>query len=97
MDSRKNGAGKVTTGPRNFKIVLKRFWLSLREWRVQIIVAAILSLVSTVMSLFGPMILGMMTTSATESLKNSGEIAWGEINFLAMILGCNNFDALCEI
>lgn len=86
MDSRKNGAGKVTTGPRNFKIVLKRFWLSLREWRVQIIVAAILSLVSTVMSLFGPMILGMMTTSATESLKNSGEIAWGEINFLAMIL-----------
>lgn len=86
MDSSKKGAGKVTTGPRNFKIVLKRFWLSLREWRVQIIVVAILSLVSTVMSLFGPMILGMMTTSATESLKNSGEIAWGEINFLAMIL-----------
>lgn len=86
MDSSKKGAGKVTTGPKNFKIVLKRFWLSLREWRVQIIVAAILSLVSTVMSLFGPMILGMMTTSATESLKNSGEIAWGEINFLAMIL-----------
>lgn len=86
MDSSKKGAGKVTTGPRNFKIVLKRFWLSLREWRVQIIVAAILSLVSTVMSLFGPMILGMMTTSATESLKNSGEIAWGEINFLVMIL-----------
>lgn len=86
MDSRKNGAGNVTTGPKNFKTVLKRFWLSLREWRVQIIVAAILSLVSTVMSLFGPMILGMMTTSATESLKNSGEIAWGEINFLAMIL-----------
>lgn len=86
MDSSKKGAGKVTTGPKNFKIVLKRFWLSLREWRVQIIVAAILSLVSTVMSLFGPMILGMMTTSATESLKNSGEIAWGEIDFLAMIL-----------
>lgn len=86
MDSSKKGVGKVTTGPRNFKIVLKRFWLSLREWRVQIIVAAILSLVSTVMSLFGPMILGMMTTSATESLKNSGETAWGEINFLAMIL-----------
>lgn len=86
MDSSKKRVGKVTTGPKNFKIVLKRFWLSLREWRVQIIVAAILSLVSTVMSLFGPMILGMMTTSATESLKNSGEIAWGEINFLAMIL-----------
>ena len=86
MDSSKKGAGKVTTGPRNFKVVLKRFWQSLREWRVQIIMAAILSLVSTVMSLFGPMILGMMTTSATESLKNSGEIAWGEINFLAMIL-----------
>ena len=86
MDSSKKRVGKVTAGPKNFKIVLKRFWLSLREWRVQIIVAAILSLVSTVMSLFGPMILGMMTTSATESLKNSGETAWGEINFLAMIL-----------
>lgn len=34
MDSSKKGAGNVTTGPRNFKIVLKRFWLSLREWRV---------------------------------------------------------------
>ena len=77
---------KDVAGPKNFKVVIKRFWSSIREWRVMIIVAAVLSLLSTVIALFGPMILGMMTTSATESLKNRGEIAWNEINFLAMIL-----------
>ena len=79
-------AKKGAEGPKDFKVVMKRFWSSIREWRVMIIVAAVLSLLSTVIALFGPMILGMMTTSATESLKNRGKIAWNEINFLAMIL-----------
>ena len=77
---------KDAADPKDFKVVIKRFWSSIREWRVMIIVAAVLSLLSTVIALFGPMILGMMTTSATESLKDRGEIAWNEINFLAMIL-----------
>ena len=73
-------------GPRDFKNTLGRFWQSIREWKVKIVVAAVLSLVSTLLMVFGPMILGMMTTSATESLKNRGAINWSEINFLAFVL-----------
>ena len=73
-------------GPRDFKNALGRFWQSIREWKIKIVVAAVLSLVSTLLMVFGPMILGMMTTSATESLKNQGTINWSEINFLAFVL-----------
>ena len=73
-------------GPKDFKNTLKRFWLSIREWKIKIIVAAVLSLISTLLMVFGPMILGMMTTSATESLKNQSTINWSEINFLAFVL-----------
>ena len=73
-------------GPKDFKNALKRFWLSIREWKIKIIVAAVLSLISTLLMVFGPMILGMMTTSATESLKNQSVINWSEINFLAFVL-----------
>ena len=66
--------------------VLKRFWLSIKEWKIKIIIAAVLSLISTLLMLFGPMILGMMTTSATNSVKNHEAIKWGEINFLAITL-----------
>ena len=58
--------------------VLKRFWLSIKEWKIKIIIAAVLSLISTLLMLFGPMILGMMTTSATNSIKNHEAIKWGE-------------------
>lgn len=78
--------GANAQGPRDFKNALGRFWQSIREWKVKIVVAAVLSLVSTLLMVFGPMILGMMTTSATESLKNQGVINWSEINFLAFVL-----------
>ena len=81
---RSKGAGAQS--PRDFKNALGRFWQSIREWKVKIVVAAVLSLVSTLLMVFGPMILGMMTTSATESLKNRGAINWSEINFLAFVL-----------
>lgn len=80
------GKGVSAQGPRDFKNALGRFWQSIREWKVKIVVAAVLSLVSTLLMVFGPMILGMMTTSATESLKNQGAINWSEINFLAFVL-----------
>lgn len=78
--------GTGAQSPRDFKNALGRFWQSIREWKVKIVVAAVLSLVSTLLMVFGPMILGMMTTSATESLKNRGAINWSEINFLAFVL-----------
>lgn len=81
---RSKGAGAQS--PRDFKNALGRFWQSIREWKIKIVVAAVLSLISTLLIVFGPMILGMMTTSATESLKNQGVINWSEINFLAFVL-----------
>lgn len=81
-----DGKGVSAQGPKDFKNALGRFWQSIREWKVKIVVAAVLSLVSTLLMVFGPMILGMMTTSATESLKNQGAINWSEINFLAFVL-----------
>ena len=78
--------GVNAQGPKDLKGALRRFWQSIREWKVRIIIAAVLSLISTLLMVFGPMILGMMTTSATESLKNQGVINWSEINFLAFIL-----------
>lgn len=81
---RSKGAGAQS--PRDFKNALGRFWQSIREWKIKIVVAAVLSLISTLLMVFGPMILGMMTTSATESLKNQGVINWSEINFLAFVL-----------
>ena len=80
------GKGAGAQSPRDFKNALGRFWQSIREWKIKIVVAAVLSLISTLLMVFGPMILGMMTTSATESLKNQGAINWSEINFLAFVL-----------
>ena len=84
--NRMDGKEVSAQGPRDFKNALGRFWQSIREWKIKIVVAAVLSLVSTLLMVFGPMILGMMTTSATESLKNQGTINWSEINFLAFVL-----------
>ena len=84
--NRMDGKEVSAQGPRDFKNALGRFWQSIREWKIKIVVAAVLSLVSTLLIVFGPMILGMMTTSATESLKNQGTTNWSEINFLAFVL-----------
>lgn len=81
-----DGQGMGFHNPKNMKQALRRFWTSIRQWRVRIIVVSILSLISTLLMVFGPMILGMMTTSATESLKQQEGINWSEINFLAIVL-----------
>lgn len=81
-----DGQGMGFHNPKNMKQALRRFWTSIRQWRVRIIVVSVLSLISTLLMVFGPMILGMMTTSATESLKQQEGINWSEINFLAIVL-----------
>ena len=73
-------------GPKNTKQALRQFWSSIRQWKVRLIAVSILSVFSTGLTVFGPLILGMMTTSATESLKRGEGVNWSEINFLAMIL-----------
>ena len=71
-----DGQGMGFHNPKNMKQALRRFWTSIRQWRVRIIVVSVLSLISTLLMVFGPMILGMMTTSATESLKRQEGINW---------------------
>lgn len=75
-----------TPKPKNFGKVFKRFVGDLKTWRVLIIVSMILTAISVVLSLFGPMILGQITTEAVNSFSETGEIAWGVITSLIITL-----------
>lgn len=72
--------------PKNFGKVLKTFLKDLKSWRVLIIASMILTVISVVLSLFGPMILGQITTEAVSSFMATGEIAWGVIMGLVIEL-----------
>ncbi len=65
--------------PKNFGKVLRTFLKDLKSWRVLIIASMILTVISVVLGLFGPMILGQITTEAVSSFMATGEIAWGVI------------------
>lgn len=75
-----------TPKPKNFGKVFKRFVGDLKTWRVLIIASMILTAISVVLSLFGPMILGQITTEAVNSFSETGEIAWGVITSLIITL-----------
>ena len=75
-----------TEKPKNFKKTLLRFLVEARDLKKIITIAIVLSVVSVLMTVFGPMILGLMTTSATTSITNGEGIKWGEIATLAIIL-----------
>ena len=68
-----------TAKPKNFGKVLRTFLKDLKSWRVLIIASMILTVISVVLGLFGPMILGQITTEAVSSFMATGEIAWGVI------------------
>lgn len=72
--------------PKNFGKVLKTFLKDLRAWRVLIIVSMVLTVIAVVLSLFGPMILGQITTEAVNSFSSTGEIAWRVITSLVIEL-----------
>ena len=80
------GPRRRTEKPKNFKKTLDRFLVEAKPYKKAIISAIILSVVSVLLTVFGPMILGLMTTSATTSIANGEEIKWGEITTLAVIL-----------
>lgn len=75
-----------TPKPKNFGKVFRRFVGDLKTWRVLIIASMILTAISVVLSLFGPMILGQITTEAVNSFSETGEIAWGVITSLIITL-----------
>jgi ATP-binding cassette subfamily B protein len=72
--------------PKNFKKTLTRFLVEAKPYKKIIITAVILSVVSVLFTVFGPMILGLMTTSATTSIANGEGIKWNEIATLAVVL-----------
>lgn len=72
--------------PKNLGATLKRFLSSLRAWRVGLIIAVVFMVGSTVLSLFGPMLLGEVTTSAVNTLSTRGDIDWGVISSLLIWL-----------
>lgn len=76
----------ATAKPKNFGKVLRAFLKDLKKWRVMIIVSMVLTVISVVLSLFGPMILGQITTEAVKSFSATGEIAWGVIAGLVIKL-----------
>ena len=65
--------------PKNLKTSAVKFLKSLQPYKWSFIVICILATVATALTIFGPKILGNMTTSATESLERSGKIDWQPI------------------
>lgn len=65
--------------PKNFGKVLKTFLRDLKAWRVLIILSMLLTVIAVVLSLFGPMILGQITTEAMNSFVATQEINWSVI------------------
>lgn len=80
------GPRRGTEKPKDFKKTLSRFLVEAKQYKKAIILAIILSVASVLLTVFGPMILGLMTTSATTSIANGEGIKWEEIVFLAILL-----------
>ncbi len=72
--------------PKNMKKTALRFIFEIKPWRKQLILTIVLSAVGVLLTVFGPMILGMMTTSATTSIAEGKGILWDEIIRLIVIL-----------
>ena len=62
--------------PKNFKKTLKRFIPEIKPYRTAIIVSVVLSAISVLLTIFGPMLLGMITTSATTSIAEGKGVLW---------------------
>lgn len=65
---------------------ISRFLKEIKPYRKLMIVTIVFSAISVLMTVLGPMILGLMTTSATTSIKDGRGILWDEIVTLLVIL-----------
>lgn len=80
------GPKRIVEKPKNIKVSLTKLLKSLRPWYLAILIATILTIISSVFSIFGPKILGNITTEAVNSLKDTGSINWTPISKSALIL-----------
>ncbi len=69
----------VVQKPKNLKRSAGQFLKSLGSYKWSFLVICILAAIATALTIFGPKILGSMTTSAVESLSNTGQIDWQPI------------------
>ena len=76
----------VATKPKNFGKTVRNLLTNLKPWRVLIIASMILTVASVILALFGPMILGQVTTEAVRSYTETGAIDWGVISSLMIQL-----------
>lgn len=80
------GPNNKVQKPKNFKRSLKQLLASVKPFRGRLIIACILAAASTVLTIFGPKILGNMTTSAVTSLTTEHKIIWEPIIKSAILL-----------
>lgn len=80
------GPRRGSDKPKNFEKTLKRFMIEAKPYKKTVVLAVILSVVAVLLTIFGPMILGLMTTSATTSIMNGEGIKWDEIISLTVLL-----------
>lgn len=76
----------LATKPKNFGKTVRNLLTNLKPWRVLIIASMILTVASVILALFGPMILGQVTTEAVRSYTETGAIDWGVISSLMIQL-----------
>lgn len=72
--------------PKNAKLSMSRFIKSLKPFRWRIILGIALTIASSILSIFGPKLLGNMTNSAVSSFSETGHIDWSPLIAIAIEL-----------
>lgn len=81
-----DGGPREAVKPKAFGKTLKAFLSDLKQWRVLIAISVILTIASVVLALFGPLILGQITTEAVNSFTETGAVDWGIVTGLVIKL-----------
>ncbi len=76
----------ATEKPKDAKNAALRLLKSVKPWRFILIFAIISAIVSTVLSIFGPKILGNITTAAVTSVTTAGAVDWSMVTPLLIAL-----------
>ncbi|MBR0061070.1 MAG: hypothetical protein IJP68_06270, partial [Selenomonadaceae bacterium] len=77
---------KKIAKPKNFKKTLKIVLISLKKWRVLLILSLIFAVISVVLSVAMPKLLGEITTEAVASLGVTGKIDFEPLSKIALAL-----------
>ena len=76
----------ATEKPKNAGAAANRLLKTLKPWRAILAFALVAAILSTILSVFGPKILGDITTTAVTSVTETGSLAWDQISSLLLTL-----------